>query len=75
MMKFIDMPHGYAFDVTEILYYQVLRGDGFNPDIEYREVKDGMSNEPTKMIIHFKNRELTVEEFSQKLDKLLGNKH
>lgn len=27
MPKFVDMPHGFCFDIEELLYYRVSHGD------------------------------------------------
>ena len=27
MPKFVDMPHGFSFDIEELLYYRVSYGD------------------------------------------------
>ena len=61
MAKFVEMPHGYAIDVEEILYYQVVYGDTYNPDTEYNK-----GYEPMKLLIHFKNGDdLEIGDFEQ----------
>ena len=65
MAKFVEMPHGYAFNVEEVLYYQVLYGDTYNPDIDYNKYSERDCS-PIKLLIHFKNGDdLEIPDFEQ----------
>ena len=59
MALFVELPHGYAFDLEQVLWYQINSyGDGYNPDVEYGRRKVGgveWSMHPVDLRVHFKN--------------------
>lgn len=62
MAKFVEMPHGYAFDLEQVLYYQILNGDSYNPEYEY----EPRNYKPVKLILHFKNGDdLKIPDFEE----------
>ena len=77
MANFIEMPHGIAFDVEQVLWYQLRRGDSYDPDKDgddrrYYERSDGKNVTPTKLLIYFKNGDdLEIPDFEQYFVKRL----
>ena len=76
MPKFIDMPHGYSFDIEELLYYRITHGDTWIEEYEKQssdfsmtssEEKIWQAHQPMKLLLHFKNgTELEIPDFEMK---------
>ena len=67
MPKFVELPHGYAFDIEQVVYYRIGLGD-INPDIDYmQQTPSGVKNfTPVNLTIYFKNGDkLEIPEFER----------
>ena len=71
---FVDMPHGFSFDIEELLYYRVSYGDTWMERKEKcsllpteNEVREWEAHQPMKLLLHFKNgTELEIPDFEMK---------
>lgn len=76
MPTFVDMPHGFCFDIEELLYYRVSHGDTWMEAYEEQSSDFGMTSDehkmwqahqPMKLLLHFKNgTELEIPDFEMK---------
>ena len=68
------MPHGFSFDIEELLYYRVSYGDTWMEEKEKctllpteDEVRVWEAHQPMKLLLHFKNgTELEIPDFEKK---------
>ena len=68
MPKFVEMPHGFAFDVDQVLWYQVLYGESFDPEKCAHEgyMQGKFDFTPMRLFIHFKNGDdLKIPDFER----------
>ena len=54
MQIFVEICHGYAVDMNEVVYYQVLPGESYDCSVEYNPDYE-RNNFPVKLKIGFKN--------------------
>lgn len=72
MPKFIEMPHGYAFDIEQLLYYRISYGDTWLDEHESIVHNESLLKEwrkrkhPVKLFLHFKNgSKLEIPDFER----------
>lgn len=67
MPHFVELPHGYVFDIEQVLYFRIGLGDT-NPDIDnMQQTPSGVKDfTPVNLTIHFKNGDkLEIPEFER----------
>ena len=75
MPTFVDMPHGFSFDIEELLYYKVSYGDTWIEGKENcplfptkHDERMWRALQPMKLLLHFKNgTELEIPDFEMML--------